>query len=124
MLPGASLASLKQAGRERAKDKPANVCHVSNTAALDSRDGPDLVQQLGEKPDPDQHQCGHKRHPRKVPEQQHRANPVAGVGDQECAHHGGDGATGRCMADLRLLPGHFTLCSRLLTFHYLRLNRW
>lgn len=52
------------------------------------------VEDLHEKPEADKERCRDQSNPEKDDEEDEGANAVAGKGDEECSHHGGDGSAG------------------------------
>jgi hypothetical protein len=93
-LLGTPLPSLEESRSGCPKQEPADVGHVGHPTALCLRQGTHLTEQLGKKPDPDQ-DCGRdERHPRKPTQQQHCADSVAWIGDQEGTHNRRYGAAG------------------------------
>jgi len=59
------------------------------------------VEDLDEEPEPDQKRGGDQGDPKKNDEEDECADAVAGKGNDECAHHGGDSSAGTERGDAR-----------------------
>jgi hypothetical protein len=91
---GVAIRKRKQSCGCGTIDDPADLGHIRHAVALDTGYGADFAEQLHDEPDADEHQRGDERHAYVLADHQQRLDLIARIGDDECAHDRGDGATG------------------------------
>ena len=90
---GDAAGVLKEAAGENAEDEAANVSEIGDTAGLHVGDLTG-IEELGEEPESDEQRGGDKCDSDKDKNNENRANAVARIGDDKCAHDGGNGSAG------------------------------
>lgn len=93
-IGGSDVAGvLKEAAGEGAKGEAADVGEIGNATGLHVGDLTG-IEELGEEPESDKQGGGDEGDSEKDEDEENRANSVARIGDDECAHDGGNGSAG------------------------------
>src|SRR5499427_5143080 len=86
-----SPRTFEQTGGDGSENKTADVGQVRDTASLHPRDSAG-VDKLNDEPKTNQERGRNERDSKKYKNEQHRLDPIPGIGHDEGAHHGSDGS--------------------------------
>ena len=87
------LLAAEEFDGEGSKEEAADVRHVGDASMLDVGYCA-YVEELDQEPEADEQDGGNVRDANEEEEEEKRADAVAGIGDEEGSHNGGDGAAG------------------------------
>ncbi len=93
-----AAATLEEFGGDSSEEESTDVSDIGYATGLDVGDGSG-IEELDEKPESDEEYGGDIRDADEYENPEERANPIAGVSDEERAHDGGDGSAGTEVGD-------------------------